>query len=530
MTAASAGRVVTRLMARQVWRGALVVAVVAAGMSALVADQYQSMFGGALGQTALRALADNPAIRILFGPPVALDDAGGFTVWRTGTPVQVLVAVWALLAATRITRGEEDTGRAELLLAGRLRTRDLVVRGLAVLTAAAVVIGAAVAVALLAAGTDPVGAFLHASGIAGVSVTFAALGVLAAQIMPSRAAATGVTVAALGAALLLRMLADGVHDLAWLAWTSPFAVTARVAPYADNRPGPLLVLAALPVLLAGAAVAVTFRRDVGAGLLRPSGPRRARTRLLRSIPGFAIRRAIRPSAGWAIGLGAYFLLVGALTGSVLQFLRDNARFADLASAAGFTGLATTEGFAAAMFSLLAIPTGLYAATRIATMATDETDRRWTPLFALPLSRRHIALTEIAVTAVGVLALLTLAGFAVWTGATLAAVPLTVTAALTGAWNVAPVALLGLGAATLALGWTPRAVAAVGALPIAGGFLLQVTTQTTGPAWLTDLSPFAHLAAVPDAAPDWIATIVLTAIAALLAALGVVGYCRRDLTT
>ncbi|MEU3768703.1 hypothetical protein AB0E55_26910 [Amycolatopsis keratiniphila] len=36
-----------------------------------------------------------------------------------------------------------------------------------------------------------------------------------------------------------------------------------------------------------------------------------------------------------------------------------------------------------------------------------------------------------------------------------------TAALAGAANVAPVALLALGTAALAFGWTPRAVAALG---------------------------------------------------------------------
>ncbi len=54
-------------------------------MSAIVAVQYRTTFQGSIDQSGLRALAENPAIRILFGPPVALDDAGGFTVWRTGT-------------------------------------------------------------------------------------------------------------------------------------------------------------------------------------------------------------------------------------------------------------------------------------------------------------------------------------------------------------------------------------------------------------------------------------------------------------
>ena len=46
----------------------------------------------------------------------------------------MLGAVWALLVATRLTRGEEDAGRWELLLAGgttRGRALSLVMAGLA---------------------------------------------------------------------------------------------------------------------------------------------------------------------------------------------------------------------------------------------------------------------------------------------------------------------------------------------------------------------------------------------------------------
>lgn len=521
-----AGRVLTRHTARQVRLGALLVALAAAGMSALVAGQYQTTFAGALDDTALRALADNPAIRILFGPPVALDDPGGFTVWRTGTPVQVLVGVWALLAATRLTRGEEDAGRADLLLAGRLRRTDLVTRSLAVLAAAAVLIGAAVALALLATGTQPAGALLHGSGILATAVTFAACGVLAAQLLPTRTSATGLTVAALGGGLALRMLADAAGPQHWLGWLTPFGLTARVAPYADNRLAPLLVLAAVPIPLAVAAIIAARHRDLGRGILNPSGRHRPRTRLLGSLTGFATRRALRPTAAWAVGIAAFFLIVGALTATILRFLHDNPRFADLAAAAGVDHLDTADGFAAAMFGLVAIPAGLYAATRIATTAADETNRHWTPLLALPLSRHALVITELAVTTGGVLVLLTTAGLALW-----ATAPLGAADALAGAWNAAPVALLSVGAAVLALGWAPRTVAAVGALPVAGGFLLHtISHNLDAPAWLAGLSPFAHLAAVPDIPPDWPATAGLLTAGALLTALGVVGYARRDLTT
>jgi ABC-2 type transport system permease protein len=524
-------RAVRRLTVRQIRRGALIVAVVCAGMSAMVATQYQTTFQGAIDETGLRALTENPAIRILFGPPVALDDAGGFTVWRTGTPLLVLAGVWILLAATRITRGEEDAGRSDLLLAGRLRTVDLVMRCLAAVGAAAVLIAVAVGASLVAAGTDATGAVIYTGAVLGVTLTFATGGVLAAQVMPTRSAAVGVGVGALGAGLLVRMLADGAPGLAWAAWTTPFGLTARAAPYADNRVTPLLVLAAFPIVFAAAALVAAGHRDVGGGLVAVATRRPPRLGLLGSIGGFAVRRAIRPTIGWATGIAAYFLLVGALIASILEFFEKNPRFAELAGAAGFAGLGSANGFAAALFSLLAIPTGLYGATRLAAMVADERARRWTPLFSMPVSRRRLVCTEIAVTTVGVLVLHVTAALAIWIGAVITDAPLGIGDAFAGSLNTTPIAWLGVGAAALAAGWLPSIVGALGALPVAGGFLLNVITQSVhAPTWVVNLSPFAHLAAVPNVAPDWAAIATLTVIGAIMTATGVGGYARRDLTT
>ena len=94
-TPTSAVRAATAAVVRQVWRGTTVVAAVCGGLTALVAVQYRGL-NGAIGAESLSALAENPAIRTLFGPPVGLDTAGGFTVWRTGTVLAVLVGVWAV--------------------------------------------------------------------------------------------------------------------------------------------------------------------------------------------------------------------------------------------------------------------------------------------------------------------------------------------------------------------------------------------------------------------------------------------------
>ena len=87
------GRAVTRLTVRQLRFGALAVALICGGMSALAASQYKPI-SDILDTSGLRALSENPAIRILSGPPVALDDPGGFTVWRTGQPLSLLASLW----------------------------------------------------------------------------------------------------------------------------------------------------------------------------------------------------------------------------------------------------------------------------------------------------------------------------------------------------------------------------------------------------------------------------------------------------
>ena len=118
----------TRLAMRLIRRGALIVIGLAAGMSALVVATYAGVMADPAAAGSLQALAGNPAIRTLLGEPVALDNAGGFTVWRVGTFVAVGLGMWAILATTRITRGEEDAGRWDVLLAGRVTLRAAVAR------------------------------------------------------------------------------------------------------------------------------------------------------------------------------------------------------------------------------------------------------------------------------------------------------------------------------------------------------------------------------------------------------------------
>lgn len=528
-TAAGLGVAVLRHATRLVRRGAVIVMIVSAGMSAVVVQQHRRLFADAVDVASFEALAANPAIRILFGRPVALADPGGFTVWRTGTPLAFVVAVWAMLAVIRITRGDEEAGRWDLLLSGRYRLSRLIGLHTGVVAVFSVGVGLAVAAAMVAAGAGLGGSVLYGAALALIGVGAAVWGALVGQLTADRRRAATLGAAGLGAALLARMIADGVEPLAWLHWLTPFGLLGLAAPFAANRMAPLVVLAAAVVMLASAAALVGRGRDLHAGVIpiRDSYP--PRTVLLRSLSRFAVRRSLGPALAWGTGVWLYFLVVGLLASSVTAFLAENQAFAELAAQAGFGSLSTVTGYVASLFALLAIPLGLYGASRVTTAAGDEEARRLTVVFSAPVSRPRWYLAESAAAAAGTVLLAAGAAAATWVGAAAADAEVSLNEALAGALNVLPVAWLSLGAALLALGWLPDATLLVGAIPAAGGFLLQVLAESLRwPGWIVWWSPYRHLHAVPYEGVDWAGATGMVLVAVILAAAGLVGFARRDL--
>jgi ABC-2 type transport system permease protein len=407
---------------------------------------------------------------------------------------------------------------------------SLTTRVLGVALAGAAAAGAAAGVAMVLAGAAVPGSVLFGAVLAGTGMVGAALGALAAQLLPERRSASGLAVAVLLAGLLARMVADGAPALSWLAWGSPFGLLGRVAPFAQNRVAPLLVLAGLAAVAAVAAVRLASGRDVGGARLAGPDRRTSRSRLLRSLPGLAVHRTRRPLTVWAAGLVAYFLLIGLLTTSMTTFLRDNPMFARMAAQAGFAQLGSVQGYVSALYSLLAIPIGAFAAARIAALAADEASGRLALLYALPVSRARWAATEAAAVAAAAIVLAAGTGLATWVGASWVDAGLGLGEALAGALSVVPVGLLCLGAALAALGWAPSAVLAVGLFPGAGGFLLLVLADTLHwPGTVRWFSPFAHLAAVPAEPWDAAGAAGMLAVAGLLAVAGSRRYGRRDLS-
>lgn len=529
MSDASAVRAVAGLVVRQTRRGALGATVTAAVMSAFVVQQFRVTFSRDFDPGSLLRLAANPAIRTLFGRPGDLSDAGGFTVWRTSTFVVLIVGMWGMLAATRATRGEEDAGRLGMLLAGRVTARQAAAATAAVLLGWQVLGGGLVAAGMILGGARGRPSLLYGAGVALLGAVLVGVGLLAAQLARERREAAGAAGVAVGACLLLRMLADGSESLSWLHWLTPFGLLAEVDPFASDRLLPLALLLVLAGALVSVVLLVVPRRDVGAGLVPPPAPHDARLWLLRTWTGLAVRQSGRAALVWSVALGLYLGLIGSLSGSVTEFLRDNPRFADLAKQAGFDRLGTVEGYAATMSTLLGVALGIMAAGRIAALASEERERRLVLPLSMPVGRRAWLARQAFVSAAVVVSVALVAALALVMGTRLAAGPaLGVVDGIRASLAVLPVAALCMGVALLALGWWPSLTTLLGVLPAAGGYLLLVLAEAFAwPGWVRGLSPFDHLTAVPAVPPSWAGVTGLLVVAGLAGVAGVVGFARRD---
>jgi ABC-2 type transport system permease protein len=115
-----AATAIALLTARRAVRSAVPWGVVFGMLIANEALAYRSSFPTrASRQQLAETFGRNDALASMVGPARRLDTVGGFLAWRVFGLLILVGAVWGLLTATRLLRGEEDAGRWELLLAAR---------------------------------------------------------------------------------------------------------------------------------------------------------------------------------------------------------------------------------------------------------------------------------------------------------------------------------------------------------------------------------------------------------------------------
>lgn len=379
--------------------------------------------------------------------PVKLDTPGGYATWKYG-PTVLIMALWPIVTASRMMRGDEERGLLDSLLALPLARGRVALQKLAALWTALLAMGLLVGLFAYAGSLTVNADFgLGDSLLFGLDLSlacgvFGSLALLIAQFTQEQRAASGIT----GGLLLVSIMVDMVHRVfpgtEWLSRLSPvyyYNLSKPLVPSYGTDPVALGVLAALCVLLSAAAIWLFVRRDIGRTVTLPRWlrlpertvpPERALALpvndwSLRSVYLRGLATIATTTAWWTLaiaGFAAFMIFVAKQTMQQLQEL--------MAGSSLLQGVITSVGggsqanFSAALLSFLYVflPVLLmaFAVTQAGRWAGDEDDGLHELVLAAPQSRLNVILARFgalttATVVIGVLTLVASAAAAAVSG-------------------------------------------------------------------------------------------------------------------
>ena len=514
---------------RLVRRGVVLMWLTLATYMAVEVLTFRSAYPDAASRQKLIELSDSTAVRMLQGVPGAADTAGGFAVWDGGWMVLVIVAAWSVLTVTRLTRGEEDSGRAELVLSRPVTTAQALAAHLSATTVGLAGMGAATALTFAALG-EPLGAaVLWGAGLCAFGAVVTAVGAVVAQVVEPRRRAVSVGLGVVALAFLLRVVANSADDRAWVLTTTPFGWVDRLRAFSDDRWWWLAAPVAAFALLTTVAFALCERRDTGAALLRSSATHRSMLHLLGSATAFGWRLTTGALLAWTATLAVTSLVFGLMTGALVEFINEDETYRRMLESMGMDMSAPLEGFVSYLAVSLALAFACFTGWRLGAVRQEEADGHLDNL----LSRGVVRWRWLTVTAVyaflAAVVLVVVSGASLWAGARLVEAPLTAAQVVEPMAGTLPLVALFTGLAVLAFGVVPRLTVAVPVTLAVVGYLLDTFgTMLEWPDRVLALSPFHHLARLPGSPMATAPVLLMTAAGLVAAAVGVAWFARRDL--
>lgn len=468
------------------------------------------------------AVTSGSALMAINGKVEGIDTLGGVIQDEFGFLAAFLLPLVGIALVARATRLEEESGRLELLLGGRIARHEPTLAALLVATATILATTVLFAVGLTVMGVPLAGSVLYALSLGALAFVFAGLAALFAQLtLHSRGVYTW-SLIVLAASYVLRGVGDVTHT--WVTWLSPLGWAEKTAPFGEQRWWVLAIPFAGGLALGAVALWSAAQRDLGSAMVRSgAGPEHAPA-WLRDPIGLAVWIHRPATLGWLAGAVLLTGMMGALAHQLVDAMAGNPA---LAVAMGITNGAPVDGFIAATQLYLAVIASGYLVQAIGTLRTEEAGGRVETRLSGTLSRARwlashalVVLGGLIVIVVGASLVLGLAtALSVGDTAELRATLRSGLAYLPAELMLAALALAlyGLRPALFGFAWV--------------GFAVMTFIAFLGPGlkfrqWALDLSPTTHVGNPPIGAIHPAPFMVMTGIAVALLAVGFVAFRRR----
>jgi ABC-2 type transport system permease protein len=480
-----------------------------------------------------KAYGTNIGLNALIGPAHAINTVAGYSSWRLLGILSLLGAIWGLLTATRLLRGEEEAGRYELLLAGQTTRRRAGGQAMAGLGVGLLTLFVLTTVGTVVTGrASSVGFSLGASVYFSVTLvagaaTFLAIGALTSQLATTRRRAASMAGIVFGVAYALRMVADSDPGLHWMVWLSPLGWIEESQPLTHPHPVALVAVVVLVIVVTAVTLHLAGTRDLGAATMTDRDTSEPHLALVGGTPGLAVR-LMRPVAlGWLGAVAAMSVLIGSVAEASTKDTAGTSAVEKSLGRLGGHGSLVAD-YLGLTFLIVALMIAIVAAGQIVAIRSEEADGRLDNFVVRPLSRTSWLAGRLGLSAVLVAAAGALAGIGAWVGAASQQSGVGFGSMLSAGLNIVPPSLFLLGLGALVLGLWPRRTSSLVYGYLAWSFLIELLGAVVHAShWLLDTSVFFHMVPAPAASPDWASAAVIAGLGVAGALMGAVFLSRRD---
>ncbi len=367
---------------------------------------------------------------------VAVDTIGGYATFKIGIFI-FLIAVWPLLAGSRMLRGEEDRGSMDVLLSLPRPRLSVALEKLAAMWTALLAMGLLIGLLAFAGGKIFHGdfglgdAFLFGLDLALLCAVIGGVALLISQFTQERGPAAGWTAGLLLVFIVLDMVHRVVPNSEWISRLSPVYYYNLSKPlvlsYGTNA-GAMVVLLALAAILGVVAIFLFVKRDVGGTVPLPRWlrlPERSASRALpagdwslRSVYARSLGMIAMPTFWWTLGIAGFagwmVYVVQVMETRLAGLLSGSPTMSGLIKNLGGGDVGVNAGFLSALFFFLPLMLMAFAVTQVNGWSADEQDGRLELVLAAPQPRVQVLLGRFAAlaTATVVIAVITLLASAV----------------------------------------------------------------------------------------------------------------------
>lgn len=474
------------------------------------------------------AVGSNPAIGIIFGPAFDLTTADGFNAWRTLALGGFLTALGAIFAVTRATRGQEDSGQAELFASGVLGRGSRLLAGIGVAFIGSLMVGIVSGLVTVLFGGDFVASMLISSTFAATGWMFAGVAAITAQLGSDARTANSLAVGTLGVLFILRGISYSLDAPSWVLWANPLGWMTETKPASGDHWWPLVLALAFVVAALAVAFALQSRRDFGQGVIPPRpGPARGNVRTTWRL---AARINTGPLITWTVAFIVLGLVFGFLTISLTDILGREPSVAAFLAAGATTPDALTSAFLVMLLSLVGIISAIPGVQVMVKVRTEEMEDRVEPIMAGSVPRAKFYASNVVIALFAPAVFVTIAGSLIGVLASNSDIDVVFSdvflqsiATVPAVWTITAVSVAVIGARPQV-----KLAAWVGVISAYGLTVLGPTFRFWD--WVLAISPFWHVPNVTEANPDWVGLVWISLVTLLFLAVGFSGFRKRDLAT